>query len=363
MKTFIACWACFTFLNIPNITQAEDLALHSRISDLEKILHKPKHDFASNLNINGLVELETFSQNKPGDNNSDTSLATIEVNIEVQINPWTQAHVLLLHEDGEDQGLVVDEGFISFSFEERAIQVLAGKQVVPFGSFESHMISDPLTLEMAETKDSAVVTRFGGDELHGTIYIFKGDIQQVSGNNNATKVGAHLGYAINTDDLHIDFGLSYLSDLSESEANLAYFKNEAGDAIIQRNVPGVAVNTLITAGDWHAIFEYISATRQYDSRELAFELDGAQPSSFNAEISHNFVLSGKDVNLAVAIQGTDQALNLELPRQREMVSASYALQPQTSLAIEYMHATSYHPKHGTSEASSDVVSLQLAAQF
>ena len=363
MKTFIASWACFTFLNIPNITQAEDLALHDRISDLEKILHRPKHNFANNLNINGLVELEALSQNKPGDNNSDTSLATVELNIEVQINPWTQAHVLLLHEDSEDQGLVVDEGFISFSFKESTIQVMAGKQVIPFGSFESHMISDPLTLEMAETKDSAVVTRFGGDELHGTIYFFKGDIQQISGNNNATQAGAHIGYAISSNELHIDFGLAYLSDLSESEGYLGYFENADGDAIIQRNVPGVALNALITAGNWHAIIEYVSATRQYDSSELAFDLEGAQPSSFNAELSHNFVLSGKDVNLALAIQGTDQALNLELPRQREMVSASYALQPQTSLTIEYMHATSYHPKHGAIDTSSDVVSLQLAAQF
>mgnify|MGYP000054435471 CR=1 FL=1 len=363
MYTRLCTIACFSLLLIPSITLADELTLYDRISDLEKILHKPTHNFTNTLNIKGVVELEAFSQNKPDNNDSDTSLATVEVSIEAQINPWTQAHILLLHEDGEDQDLVIDEGFIAFSFNKSAIQVTAGKQVLPFARFESHMISDPLTLEMAETNDSAVITRFEGDEFHATIYFFKGDIQQISGNENATQVGAHLGYVINFNELHIDFGVDYLNDLSESEGFLGYFENADGDPIIQQNVPGVAVNTLITVKDWHAIFEYVSATREYDSRDLVFGVDGAQPSSFNAELSHNFVLSGKDVNLAFAIQGSNQALNLELPKQREMVSVSYALQPQTSLAVEYMHASRYHPKHGGSDTSSNVVSLQLAAQF
>jgi len=363
MHTRFIAVICVTLLYIPSVSQAQVLTLHDRNSDLEKILHKPKHNFSNNLKINGTVELEAFSQKKTGDNDSDTSLATIEVNIEVQVNPWTQTHVLLLHEYGEDQDLMVDEGFLLFTFSESNIQVMAGKQIIPFGSFESHMISDSLTLEMAETKDSAVISRFGNDELHASIYFFKGDVQHESSSNNANKMGAHVGYAINTGDIHIDFGLAYISDLSESVAILGYFENEEGDAIIQQSVPGVAVNTLITAGDWHAIFEYISTTRAYDSSDLTFDVDGAQPSSFNAELSHNFVLAGKEVNLALAIQGTDQALNLQLPKERKMVSASYALQPQTSLALEYMHASSYHPKHGASEASSDVVSVQLAAQF
>jgi len=363
MHTRLSAIVCVTLLFVPCISQAQVLALHERISDLEKILHKPNHNFSSNLKINGTFELEAFSQNKSGDNDSDARLATIKVNIEAQVNPWTQAHVFLLHDDGGEQDLMIDEGFILFTFNESNIQVMAGKQVIPFGSFESHMISDSLTLVMAETKDSAVISRFGNDELHASIYFFKGDVQPESSSNNANKMGAHIGYAINTGDIHIDFGLAYISDLSESGAILGYFESERGDAIIQHEVAGAAVNTLITAGGWHAIFEYISTTRPYDSKDLAFDVYGAQPSSFNAELSHNFVLAGKEVNFALAIQGTDQALNLQLPKERKMVSASYALQPHTSLALEYMHASSYHPKHGASEASSNVVSVQLAAQF
>lgn len=304
-----------------------------------------------------------FSQNKLGDNDEDADLATIEVSIEAQVNPWTQAHVLLLHEAGSDQDLVVDEGFITFSFAESAIQVIAGKQVMPFGRFESNMISDPLTLEMAETKDSAVITRFGDDQLHASLYFFKGDVQKSSRNNTTTQMGANLGYAIDTGDLQLDFGLAYLSDLTETEGSLDALANDDGHVIVQRHVPSVALNTLVTAGNWHAIFEYIGATRSYRASDLAFDAKGAQPSSFNVEFSRDFSLAGKDLSVALAVQGTDQALGLQATRQREMVSASYALQAQTSLTVEYMHASGYHPQHGSSDASADVISVQLAAEF
>ena len=385
MYTRLSTLACCGLIFLPALAQAQDSALHERINELESRLNQPQHSFASNLDISGVVELEAFSQNKLGDNDFDADLASIEVNIEAQVNPWTQAHVLLLHEAGSDQDLVVDEGFITLSFAESAIQVIAGKQVMPFGRFESNMISDPLTLEMAETKDSAIITRFGDDQLHASLYFFKGDVQKSSRNNTTTQMGANLGYAIDTGDLQLDFGLAYLSDLTETEGSLdalanddglTYpvglivtedsldtFVNYEGDVIVQRHVPSVALNTLVTAGNWHAIFEYIGATRSYRASDLAFDAKGAQPSSFNVEFSRDFSLAGKDLSVALAVQGTDQALGLQPTRQREMVSASYALQAQTSLTVEYMHASGYHPQHGSSDASADVISVQLAAEF
>ncbi len=361
MRKTLSIAICFSILCYSTITHAKYIGDHSLASDLANTPHTSRYRFVNNLSIEGVVELESFSQNKPSDNDTGAALATIEVKIEAPINPWAQAHILLLHEDGSEQDLILDESFISFSFEQSTIKITAGKQIIPFGRFESYMISDPLTLEMAETKNNAIISHFENGEFHGSIYFFKGDIQNNS--RYKSKMGTHMGYSINKNDLHIDFGLAYLSDLSESASLLEYFEDEKSDLNTQHSVPGFAVNTLISTGDWHAIFEYISTTRKYNANDMTLDAKGAQPSSFHAEISHDLLLVNRAFNFAIAIQGADQLVALDMPRNRNMVSASTALQPQVSVAIEYMHVASYHTENSTKQASSDVVSLQLAAQF
>ncbi len=361
MKKALSIAICFSILCYSTITHAKYTNDHSLASDFANTHHTSRHRFVNNLSVEGVVELESFTQNKPGDNDTDTALATIEVKIEAPINPWAQAHILLLHEDDSEQDLVLDEAFISFSFEQNTIKIAAGKQIIPFGRFESHMISDPLTLEMAETNNNAIISHFEKGEFHGSIYFFKGDIQNNS--RYKSKIGTHIIYSTKKNNLHIDFGLAYLSDLSESASLLEYFEDEKSDINTQHSVPGFAVNTLITTGDWHAIFEYISTTRRYDPSDMTFDAKGAQPSSFHVEISHDFLLANRVFNFATAIQGSDQLSGLDISKKRNMVSASTALQPQVSVAIEYMHVASYHTENSTKQASSDVVSLQLAAQF
>ena len=75
--------------------------------------------------------------------------------------------------------VVVDEGLIIIDGEDVIPFYLnAGKIYVPFGNFESHFISDPLTLELGETRESAVKVGFANDMFDLCMAVFNGDINE-----------------------------------------------------------------------------------------------------------------------------------------------------------------------------------------
>ena len=104
----------------------------------------------------GLVEVEaTTGKDYEGTKESDITLATVELGLDAEITDWVNGHILLLYEE-DDTPLCVDEGFITLgNLEKFPLYFAAGKMYVPFGAFETNMISDPLTLELGENNESS----------------------------------------------------------------------------------------------------------------------------------------------------------------------------------------------------------------
>ncbi len=101
--------------------------------------------------LSALVEVEVNATDDdiadPGEDTSDITLATVEIGLDAQLSKWSSGHILLLYGEGEeDDHIIVDEGTITLgNLDEFPVYLTAGKMYVPFGSFESNMISDPLT--------------------------------------------------------------------------------------------------------------------------------------------------------------------------------------------------------------------------
>lgn len=105
--------------------------------------------------LSGAIEVEAgYSSDFADVDTSEISLATAELGIDAAINDWTTGHALFKWDDDE---LFVDEGFITLGGTDAVpVYLTAGLLYVPFGVYETNMISDPLTLEIGETQESAV---------------------------------------------------------------------------------------------------------------------------------------------------------------------------------------------------------------
>lgn len=128
-------------------------------------------EWFDSINLSGLIEVEAahesydFSDTEETDtDSSDIALATVELGIDAEINKHVTGHVLLLWEEDDTEPVDLDEGFITLSGEDVVpLYLSAGKMYVPFGSFGSHFISDPITLEIGETRESAIRAGFAND--------------------------------------------------------------------------------------------------------------------------------------------------------------------------------------------------------
>ncbi len=68
-----------------------------------------------------------------------------------------------------------------------------GRFTVPFGSYETNMISDPLTLEIGETGEDALMVGFEAAGFYGSFYVFNGDTNEGGGDENIEHFGATVG--------------------------------------------------------------------------------------------------------------------------------------------------------------------------
>ena len=317
------------------------------------------------MNFSGALEVEVSSGDTyAGANNSDIALATLALGIDVNINELTNAHIVLLHEDDDTEPQEVDEATITIGGTDNIPYYLsAGRMYVPFGAFNSNMVSDPLTLELGEAREGAVLVGYQNGALTIEAYAFNGDTNKAPATDNqAEQYGLNIGYSSETDSMVIDAGLGYISSISDSDG-LSATGIVTNNNSLTDYVAGVSAHLAYTRAAFNLFFEYTAATDNFNSAELAFRSQGAEPATYNIEAGYSFNLSGKESVLGLAVQGSDEALAVGLPETRYLVALSSVILKDTNLAVEWKHDEDYAVADGGTGNSADTVTVQLAVEF
>ena len=98
------------------------------------------------------------------------------------------------------------------------MSIRLGRQSLPFGIYESELISDALAKELGDTgQDAAVLgVKLGGVGASG--FLFRGDLGRNGGDTAGVRnAGFALDYAIETGEVSIGVGVSYINDIGESD--------------------------------------------------------------------------------------------------------------------------------------------------
>ena len=160
----------FVFLTVPAFaihpdTKKELENLKDRIQVLEKQERESEYGkISEHLKLGGVIEAEANYVDAQGaGSESDIVLATVELSIEATLNDALGGHVILLYEEeeGGPDNAVVDEAVISLASSTKTKGISSvlhvGKIYLPFGSFNSYMVSDSLILELGEAQDTALL--------------------------------------------------------------------------------------------------------------------------------------------------------------------------------------------------------------
>lgn len=316
--------------------------------------------------IGGVVEIEaSVGENFDGDTHSDIVLATVEIGMEAELNERANASVLLLYEE-DDTPLEVDEGVITLNLTSDGRWYLVGGQMyVPFGVFESHMISDPLTLELGETRETALMLGTELGAVYGSVYVFNGDIATTASleddEDAVDQLGMILGVVLHNGAVSLDLGLSYINNIADSDL-LSDVLDDGMVESVDDYVGAAALHGIISVGALTLIGEYVAAD-QFDDGELNFNGEGAQPRAGNLEAGVGFDWQGREATVALAYQFTEEALALELPETRIMVAAAVEVFEQTKLSVEYAYDNDYAENEGGTGDSANTLTAQLAVEF
>ncbi len=313
--------------------------------------------------VGGLVEVE-IGHHSPyqGDSESDLVLATFELGISAQVTDWVEAGGSLLYEE-DDTDLEVDTAYVTIgNLEVSPLYVTAGQIYLPFGAFESNLLSDPLTLEIGEARESTLLGGFVSGDFSGSVFVFNGDNKE-DGKNRIGAWGLNLGFSRESGDNVWGLGFGYISDLGDSDTLQGVIADNRGDNDIANRVGGWTVNAGASFGPFNLIGEYLSAADSFDATDVPWRLGGAEPKAFNVEAGYSFTMMGREAVLALAYQGTREALALELPKERWLLGLSVGIMDNTYLSLEWARDKDYDLADGGTGENADTVTVQLAVEF
>ena len=344
--------------------------LEKRVADQDKVIVEKKREIAKltgkdrwfeNVKVGGVIELEAVRESPyEGDSASNAEVGTVEIGIEARIHDWVAGELVLLDEPGED--FDVDAATLTIGPPDGSWHFKGGKYAVPFGAFETSLISDPLTLELGETAETALGFGFSAGGFEGSVFVFNGD-GNVKGRDRIDAFGAALGWAMESEESGVGVNVSWISDIGDSDSLQEAIADALGSNAVADRVPGVAASAMVSFGGFTLIGEYLAATDEFQSGEVAFLDKGAKPSSWMVEAAYGFKIGGRDATIAASYQGTDEALALELPKKRFLAGLSIHLFEGVSLALEWARDGDYGEEDGGTGKNADAVTAKLAAEF
>jgi hypothetical protein len=323
-----------------------------------------ENEWIKGVSLDGLIKIQAVHyQDYQEHESSDIIAHTVAFGLTAQVHEWSTARLSLLYEERLPEVLTpleIDEAFITLGNETvTPIYLAMGQMYVPFGRFESNLISYPLTYEMALTRAPAVQFGFKSASVYGSIYGFNGNPDDDQ-NDTIDNYGGNLGFAQETDFHSYDIGVGYINSIGNSFTIAGILPDEPTD---YDYVDGLSTHLILNWGDLSLIGEYITALDEFKVNHFAFADHGAQPQAWNLETAYRFNLVGKDLTLAVGYQATEEALALSLPQSRILAALSWSIADNTTLGLEYAFDEDYELAEGGTGETAQTTTLQLAVEF
>ena len=300
-----------------------------------------------NFNVSGVVETEvSFTNSDTNGDTSDITVPTVELAIETTFSEQVSASIVLLAEDIGTAGqtdVTVDEATLSLPLGGATLTI--GQTTVPFGSYESSGISDPLTLTLGETAETVIM--YGREMESGlsySVYIFSGDTLDSS----AEKKINDLGFNIAMTQEAWSAGIGYISNIADSDT--------IGDigATITDDIAGLDLNATFSTGAITLLFEHVMAMDDFKVGDLGAITATAQPSATHLEVSMDL---GGDAAIALSLSSSDEAAEFGLYENATAVIYSATVREHLGYAVEFMQADEYGSNSDT------VVTVQMALEF
>ncbi len=349
-------------LAIPDKAETSDITEDEDVEDLEEYIKR--------IEFSGTIEVEAGYEQikkKAGEkeDSSDLTLATVDFAVDALITDRMRTHILFEYEDGEN--IIVDEAIIHYQAKEVCVPDLScnspwyaniGRLTIPFGYFESLFINGPLTEDLGETKETAVIAGIYNPFINIAAGVFNGDIDKAENDDHIESYVAACTFTLPEDvspNVGLMIGVSYISNIADSDDLADFFLEEFDpdpvdpDPIeIEDYVAGFS--SFLSVSFMNRFFfeaEYVGAAESFE------EDKNFKPRAWNFEFAF---IPIEDFEVAVRYGGSSDTLNF-LPDTQVGICGIYEIFNNTSIGLEYLYEEF--------ENDDEVVTIttQLAVEF
>ncbi len=312
---------------------------------------------AERITISGLLEIEGYYENLEfeggnSDSSSDFILATAQLSLAAEITEHFTGDISVLFEEDATEPIEVDEATINFEF--LRMNGRFGRQYLPFGVFHSHFISDPLTLELGETRETAFLLGYERSLFSLSAFVFNGDADKIGSEEHIRDWGAALTIAPAGQIL---LGASYISDLADTGAGLV--------SEYRSRTAGWSAFSIFEWKRFDFTTEVLGAVDSFDSADFDEDGDGKgdRPLAWNIETAFS---PRDDIELALRVEGSRDFFGF--PELQYGADVSWSIVDNLTLSLEYLRGEFDADFAETDEAGNpierrDLVTAQLALEF
>lgn len=357
------------------------------------------------LELSGEIEGDIFGRhNFDSKNQSDLYVGDAELDMQALINRWLTAFVDFSYNNspnavGDRIGgdIDLDNGFFTIGDLNRTKwRFTMGQLYVPFGQFNSYLISDPINKSLFRTKGQPIIVGYGIPGQPGfsaAAYTFKG-ISHSSGNADLpnpyiNQYGADANYQFNLGKLQTTWGASYIANAADSYGmqfpgfdDPEYGSTVSGDGFssstatekLKHQVPAVDLRGMLGAGPFSLIGEFDTVTEAFNAADLSYNGHGASPKAYHLEGVYSFNMFAKPSSFAIGYDQSYQALGLAVPESRIAAAINTSFWRNTVTSLELRHDNAYDAGDTSggngsvvfvplNTRSSDAITLQFQAYF
>ena len=272
----------------------------------------------SSVEIGGAIEVELTNTNEEG---LSAALAAADLGVEAAINDEWSGTVAVT---AGDDAIELDEAFLIYEPAGTGFSATAGDTGVPFGVYDTNLISDPLTKLLGDTGGVSLTLSGDTDPLSWSLFA-------LNGGEFADIYGVAAGFAAESGEATFGASVSLINDLSESEGEM--------------EAMGLAASATARLGPATAIVEYVNA---FDA-----EGSGAEPSAWAIEGAYGLALGDTEATLAVGYSATTDGDAAGLAETLMLLGISVGVWENVGVSLEWAREND----------STDTVTALLAAEF
>ncbi len=355
-RVFWLCILCCFFSVLAGEVRAEEIEVEE-----EGIFDWLKQD---KFEIFGSLELEFHRGEDFGEAEEDISTSSnwdvsVDLGLAVQPKPWLSAELVVTWDD--ECPLEIDEAWVTLGNPEQfPLYLSGGKITLPFGRYETVMLSDSLPQEIGETKEEAALLGLEWHGLQMAVFAYDGDKKRGDAENGLSPYGADISYRLGEEELGFLVGASWVENLADSDGLTDFYHDEG--LLLKDRVSGIAAYSQLTLGPFTLAGEYVESLERpkvVEDGEVA-RLD--RQVAWAGELAVAFELS--EIALVCGLTyGETSGVGDLLPKKRYGAAVSLWPRDYLYLVVEYLRDEDYSVSQGGTGKQADFFAIKLAAEF